>query len=218
MATAVTTLGKYNLFKYGWESTINYARLYTATDTLVDTKTIAMNYASNVLSPTADIVFNVPAGTNDVSYVVIGNLTTGTYTSFYSKDLSALYDFTTAGTLTIDSWEISLSGTYLQTTGRQALFETGWESYITWAKAYTLGDVIVDTQSTTFTANISTGAFSPTADIVFNVSAGTNDVAYINLGYTSGTDIVFYKRIFSTYYDFVTAGTLTVDSWTISVS
>lgn len=218
MATTLYVEGKNALFRNGWTSKIEWVRLYDATNTLIDEQPVTFEYVGNTLVPTADIVFDCPAGTNDASYVRIGyTKPTPLDIIFYDKDLPALYDFPTAGTLTIDSWEITLGGSHITAVGKEALFETGWENLITWGKLYTVADALVDSQNTSFETNSSTGSFICTNDIVFNVSGGTNNVTYINLGYTNGSDVVLYKRIMSPTYNFSTAGTLTVDTWTISV-
>lgn len=219
MATAVTTSGKYNLFKNGWITKINSIRLYTSTNVLVDTQsvTFAYNSGDQSIRPTANIVFNVAGGTNNVSYVEIGNQT-GLWDVLYTKDLPELYSFSTAGTLTIDSFILTLSSSFLLTQGKADLWQNGWESKITTAKLYTSGDVLVDTNDIAFTANISTGAFPMTGTEVFDVAGGTNNVNYITLGYNDGTDKVLYKRIFITNYSFPTTGTLTVSAWSITVA
>lgn len=221
MATAVATLGKYELFKNGWTTRINQIRLYTSADVLVDTKsvTFAYNSGDQSIRPSANIVFNVAGGTNNVSYVVIGNLGGGSiWTSFYSKDLPELYSFSTAGTLTIDSFILTLSSSFLLTQGKADLWQSGWESKITTAKLYTSVDALVDTNDIAFSANIGTGAFPMTGTEVFDVAGGTNNVNYITLGYNDGTDKVLYKRTFISNYNFPTTGTLTVSAWTITVA
>lgn len=224
--TGMTVDGKYTLFKYGWigPSGIAKIRLYDATDTLVDTQdvTFAYNAGDQSIRPTADVVFDVPAGTNDVSYVELWSWEspvppTVIEAKLYIKVLPALYDFTTAGTLTIDSFVLTLSGTYLTTAGKQKLWVDGWDDVITWAKLYSGGTSLVDTQTTSFTASVSTGVLSCDADIIFDVTGGTNFVDTVELGYTDGTDIVVYDRTLSSTYNFATTGTLTLDSWSITV-
>lgn len=220
MATQVYTSGKYTLFKDGWTSRINQIRLYTNTNTLVNTQsvTFAYNSGDQSIRPSANIVFNVAGGTNNVAYVIIGRETGGIFTEYYSKDLPELYSFSTAGTLTIDSFILTLSSSFLLTQGKADLWQSGWESKITTAKLYTSGDALVDTNDIAFTANVSTGAFPMTGTEVFDVAGGTNNVNYITLGYNDGTDKVLYKRTFISNYNFPTAGTLTVSSWSITVA
>jgi hypothetical protein len=217
MATAVTTLGKYELFKYGWTLHTAWVRLYTSADVLVDEQSLTLSYASNTLSPSATIVFDVASGTNDVSYVVIG-YTTGTPldVTFYTKDLPALYDFPSDGTLTVNSWQITVGGTYLLPAGRDDLCVNGWESLVTWVKLYNSSDVLLASESMTFAANVGTGVFAATSDIVFEVATG-GAAYYAVFGYTSGSDVQLYKRLFSTTYTFTTAGRLTIDSWEITI-
>jgi hypothetical protein len=217
MATLVTSYGKNALFTAGWTTAIVRARLYTNLDALVDTQTIAMAYNSSTdtLSPTADIVFAVGAGVNDVAYVEIGFIDGGSlWVGFYSKDLPSLYDFSTAGTLTIDSWAITFGGTSLTVAGKDVLVPSGFTSTVVSAKLYNASDVLLDTQSVTLTSSAGTGIMSPTADIVFNVATG--GVAYYITLVTSGA-VAVYKRILSTSYTFTTAGTLTVDAWSITI-
>jgi len=213
MATAVTELGSYELFNSGWESKIAWARLYTNLDVLVDEQACSFTYSGSTLNPTADIVFDVGAGVNDVAYIILG-YTTGTPLDIemYSKDLPALYDFTTAGTLTVDSWAITLGGTSLTADGRPVLAQDGFVSTIVSAKLYNASDTLLDTQSVTMSASPSTGVMSPTADIVFDVATG-GVAYYITLCNTGGTEL--YKRIIGSY-TFATAGKLTVDAWDFS--
>lgn len=219
MATAVTTSGKYELFQNGWTSKIAWARAYTNLDVLVDEQAATFSYSSvtGKMTPTAPIVFDVAAGVNDVAYVEIG-YTTGAplNISFYTKDLPALYDFPTAGTLTVSTWEITIAGTYLTVAGRNDLCPNGWVSLVTFAKLYNASDVLLSTVSKTFTANAGTGVFSPSSDIVFEVATG-GVASYMVFGYTSGSDVQLYKRIFASTYTFTTAGRLTIDSWEITI-
>lgn len=217
MATAVSTAGKHELFTYGWTTRVAWAKLYTNLDVLVDTQAVTLTYNAGVMTPSADIVFSVASGTNDCSYVEIGYTSGGSVEIvLYTKDLPQLYDFATAGTLTIDSWEISVGGTGLQTTGRDELCTEGWTSNITWVKLYTSGDVLLDTQNATFASNAGTGIMSPSGVITFNV-AGSQTAAYAMIGYTDGTDKGLFKKIFSSPYAFATAGTLKVNSWEITI-
>ena len=219
MATAVSTLGKYQLFYGGWTSKIGWARLYDITNTLINQQSVTFSYSSATgkMTPTSTIVFTVAAETVDAAYIELG------YTSpypldeiYYTKDLPALYDFPTEGTLTVNSWDITIGGTYIQIAGRDDICDNGWESLVTWVKLYTAADGLINTQSVSFTSDVNTGIFSPTANIVFE--AATGDVAYyMAFGYTSGTDVVLYKRFFSTSYTFTTAGRLTIDSWEITI-
>lgn len=225
MATAVTTNGKQALFSGGWIGPINQIKLYTATGTLVDTQSVTFVYVSGTQSiqPSADVVFDVAGGTNDVAYVEIGNYlpdpdgggpAPAVFTSFYSKDLPSLYDFSTTGTLTIDNFNLTLGGSYIQSAGKAALWQTGWTTLIAWGKLYQTDNTLLDTQAKTFSST--SGVLSMASALVFDVGAGVANVTYINLGYTDGSDVVFYKRTFSAY-TFVTAGTLTVNTWTITL-
>lgn len=210
------TAGKTALFKYGWTPKITWARLYTDTDDLVDEQSVTFIESSGIISPSADIVFSVAASTNDVSYIKLG-YTTGLDFEIYRKDLDQLYDFTTAGSLTVDTFTFTIAGTYLTVQGKSDIWTQGFEE-ITFAKLYTSSDVLVDTQTTSFTTNTGTGALNCDADIIFDVAGGTNNVYYIQLGYNDGSDKFDYKRLLSTTYNFTTTGTLKVDSWAFTVS
>jgi hypothetical protein len=219
MATFTTTDGKILLFSNGWtnSSGIRQAKLYTSGNVLVDTQSISFTYNSQfgTIFATADVIFNVPSGTNNVAYIKL--FETVTNKEIYSKDLPALYDFATAGTLTVDSWVFTLSSTRLLIDGKSALWQTGLESVVTWAKLYTSTNVLVNTQNVDFLVNDVTGQFEGNVNIIFNVPSGTNNINYVVLGYTSGTDVQLYKRIFSSNYNFATAGTLTISSWVIYI-
>jgi hypothetical protein len=218
MATSVSTLGKYYLLFSGWTTRIVRAKLYTSSNVLVATETVTFSYNSttNILSPTAPIVFDVAEAVDDVAYVVIEGFNDPTYYAIYTKDLPSLYDFTTAGTLTVSSWEITFSGSYLLDAGKDILVTEGLSSKITWAKLYNASNVLLDTQSVTMSASSSTGIMQPTADIVFDVATG-GVASYIRLGYTDGSDVICYQRTLPSTYTFTTAGTLTVDSWFITI-
>jgi len=217
MATFITNEGKYNLFKSGWKSKVVKAYLYDADDTLINSQDVTMVMSGNTMVLSEPIVFDVASGANDVSYVVIGDFVGSLLVPYYQKDLPALYDFPTAGTLTINTWVFSIGGIYTTTTGKTELLNNGWESKIEWAKLYTTGNVLVNTQSTTFATNSSTGAFNCSADIVFPVTGGTTNVSYISLGYTNGSDVVLYQRTMSPTYNYPTEGTLRVDDWSITI-
>jgi len=214
MATIVPNIGKYDLFTTGWTSKVTWAKLFTNLDVEVDEQSCTLEYVGGALSPTADIVFDVGASTDDVAYIMIG-YTSGTDVAVYIKDLPSLYDFTTAGTLTIDTWTISIGGTHILTAGKEIMAEQGFTSIITWAKLYTSANELLDSENVTLSAN-GQGIMQPTADIVFNVATG-KVANYITLGYTPSSDVVCYKRVLSSSYTFTTAGTLTVDSWTITI-
>jgi|LGVE01.1.fsa_nt_gb hypothetical protein len=99
----------------------------------------------------------------------------------------------------------------ITTEGEQELFLNGWTSIVTWAKLYTDADVEVDEQTVTLVWDGTNENMKLTADVVFDVTGGTNNVEYVKFGYTSGSDIVVFTEIFSTLYDFSTTGTLTLD-------
>ena len=221
--TAVTTYGSYLMFNDGWVGNVNYARLYTSADVLVDTQIITMSHTAGTttMQPSADIVFDVDAGTSNVSYVVIGKYTApigefpALYDDSYTRVFTSTYDFETDGTLTIDTFSITVSSAYLSADGRDELYTNGFE-VITSAKLTTALSAELNTQSTSFTANSSAGKLTPDANIVFDVAEGTEATAakYIEL-YKSST--LLYTRELATTYTFATAGTLTVTGWEMSI-
>jgi hypothetical protein len=218
--TRVTQLGRKELFDDGWTANVTWARLYTNLDVLVDEQPLTLTYDSglDILKPTADIVFDVGAGTDDVAYVSFGYTIPAQEPApafdfeLYFKVLPSLYDFITDGTLTIDSWDITFSGTYLLLAGRQVLIPTGFTSKITTAKLYSSTNALLDTQSVTFVTDNQTGVMSPNADIIFDVDSGI--ASRIKLYNTGGTEL--YNRTLNTTYTFTTKGTLTVDAWNIT--
>jgi len=217
--TAVSTLGKYEFFRYGWTARIAWVKLYTDADVLVDQQAMTLEHTVGMgeMTMAAPVVFDVAAETTDVSYVTIG-YTTGTPLDivFYTKTLAELYDFPTEGTLTISSWEFTVGGTYLLPAGRDDLCDNGWTSLVTWVKCYNSSDVLLNSQSLTFSASTGTGIMSATAPIVFEIATG-GAAYYMTFGYTDGTDVVLYKRLYATTYTFTTAGRLTIGTWTITL-
>ena len=221
--TAVTTYGSYLMFNDGWVGNVNYARLYTSADVLVDTQFFTMSHTAGTttMQPSADIVFDVDAGTSNVSYVVIGDYNPPLdpvpelYNPCYTRVFTSTYDFETDGTLTIDTFSITVSSAYLSADGRDELYTNGFE-VITSAKLTTALSAELNTQSTSFTANSSAGKLTPDASIVFDVAEGTEATAakYIEL-YKSST--LLYTRELATTYTFATAGTLTVTGWEMSI-
>ena len=202
--------GKVVLMETGWTSYVTHARLWTDSNVEVDEQSVTFTYntSENRWKPTGDIVFDVVAGTQDVSYVTIGSSTV----EYYSKAFATLYDFTTLGTLTIDSWPFNITGDYLNDDGKEALFGTGFLGIAT-AKLYTSGSaVLLDTQSVTFEVTNQGGQLEPTANIIFDVTSG---IAYSIQLFISTT--VVYGRTLDSTYTFDTPGRLTVDSWAISL-
>lgn len=210
--TGLTDGGKEVLFSDGWTSKVTTAWLYTDADVLVDTQSITLTHTSSTstMQVSADITFNVDASTDDVSYIEIGRMVGEMKDPFYTKTLSTLYDFATAGTLTVDSFVITISGTSLLAAGIDSLCNVGLETMIS-AKLYDAGDVNLDTQALTFTA---TDTLDLDSSVVFDV-AKDKTASYIKLLNSGG--FALYKRTLDTTYPFSTAGTLTVDSWSISI-
>lgn len=227
--TAITTAGKYRMFKTGWKNYANKIKLYTDLGTLVDTQTVtfAYNSTNKTIEPTANVVFDVSSGTSNVSYVELIYNDTLTDTVLYTKELPALYDFPTAGTLTIDNWAIGITSSDVTDEGKSVLLQSGWESLIDEARLLTGTIETVDTKTVSFSANAGTGALNANATIVFDVPAGTSNISKIVIGdWRDDPDgagpIVavfysFYTKSFSTTYSFTNAGTLSVSGFTISL-
>ena len=207
--TEIYDEGAVVLVSTGWTSYVTHARLWTDSNVEVDEQSVTFTYNTSEKrwKPTGDIVFDVAAGTQDVSYVTIGSSTV----EYYEKVFATLYDFTTLGTLTIDSWAFNITGTSLNDDGKEALFGTGFLGIAT-AKLYTSGSaVLLDTQSVTFEVTQADGTIEPTANIIFDVTSG---IAY-SIQLLISTTVVYNRTLDSTY-PFTTPGTLTVDSWAIS--
>lgn len=227
MATGLTTLGKYYLFTNGFEATIETAKLYTASNVLVNSQTANFVYNASTLKieADADIVFPVAGGTNDVSYVQL--VFDSVNEPLYRYDFASTYSFLTNGTLTLDSFDLSLSGASVNAVignASSTIFKYGWATnsgtplLLKQAILYNSTGSSINTQNCTFTANATTGALGLTGDIVFTVGAGATNVNRIDLIHEDGVgDKVVYRRTLASTYNFPTAGTLTVDNWVISV-
>ena len=224
----ITAEGKSKLFNSGWTSNITKAYLYTSSDVLVNTQDVTFTYSGGYLQPSADIVFSVAAGVTNVAKVQIGYTFTNPlppnqtlFASLYEEALDTTYNFATAGTLTIDSWQINIAGTSLVAAGKEALFTTGWGTAITKAKLYTSGNVLVNTQTVDFDVVSYSGGtdykLEVDAPIVFSVSTTTSNITYITL--TKTDDTVLYSRTLPSPapYNFTTPGTLTVPTWVITI-
>lgn len=213
MPTGTTPTGKTKLFQTGWVTPINHIRLYTTAGAFVDGKStsFSFNIGDYTISTSSDVVFNVSAGVNNVSYVEIGTLISGTFTAYYQKDLTSTYNFAISGTLTIDSFVISLSNSYIENYGKQLLWETGWTTQIDRAKLLTDTNTEVDTVSgVSFT--VVSNSLTLTGTMTFDVSAPTSNVSKVQLANSTAS---IYTRTF-TPYNYPTAGKFTVNSWVIS--
>ena len=214
MTTAITTLGKYHLFKSGWTTRANRIKLYTDNGTLVDTKTVTFTYASNNLSLSASAVFDVGAGTNDVSYVSLIYNDGSSDVVLYNRSLGTLYDFPTAGTFTVNTWAFSISAPTSLFMDRQSLFTTGWEviDALVFNKMDTpVSGTIFENQLTT---NISTGELVCAVNPIVNISAGNSGINTIRFGYLGNLEnmIPYYSEALPSSYSFTNAGTLTVEN------
>jgi hypothetical protein len=211
-ATGLTDIGRERLFTAGWTTEITKAWLYTSSDVLVDTQNLTMTHTTGTatLVASADIVFNVAASTNDVAYIQIGALAGEIKSTYYTKTLSTTYDFVSAGTLTVDSFVITLTGSSLTADGKDELWTVGFET-ITGAKLYDTIDALLDTQTVSFTA---TETLDLDSAIVFDVATGKT-AEYVTLINTSAD--VLYNRILDATYPFTTAGTLTISEWSLAI-
>lgn len=210
--TGIGTLGKYELFHNGWTTRMTWAKLYTSADVLVDEQTVALSWngTNKLMEIVADVVFDVAGGTNDVSYVIFG---TGTAPDivFYTEVFAVLYDFATAGTLTLDSARFTLSSSYITDLGKEELSTAGWETIVT-AKLYAAGAVLLDTQTVAF-STATTGIMTADAAIVFDVADNT---AYAVDLLNVGAEALYY-RVLPVTAEFVTPGTLTISSWAMTI-
>ena len=214
MITSITTLGKYHLFKSGWTTRANRIKLYTDNGTLVDTKTVTFTYASNNLSLSASAVFDVGAGTNDVSYVSLIYNDGSNDVVLYNRSLGVLYDYPTAGTFTVNTWAFSISAPTSLLMDRESLFKYGWE--IMDALDFYKTDVVVS--GTGFegqlSTNISTGELVCAVNPIVNISAGNTGINRIRFGYLGSLSNMtpYYSEALPSSYSFTNAGTLTVEN------
>lgn len=215
MPTGTTVTGKRQLFKVGWTTPINHIRLFTTSGSFVDGRSATFTYNSGdqTIGLSADVIFKVSAGISNISYVEIGNLTSGTFVAYYKKDLPATYNFTIAGTLTVDSFVISMTNAYVTAYGKQKLWEIGWESLISKAVLLTDSNAEIDTVTgVSFTAVDSGLALNGT--IQFEVATPVSLVNKIMLKGSVDADSI-YTRTFGSY-NFPTYGTFEVGSWLIA--
>lgn len=214
MTTAITTLGKYHLFKSGWTTRANRIKLYTNNDTLVDTKTVTFTYASDKLSLSASAVFDVGAGTEDVSYVSLVYNDGSNDVVLYNRSLGVLYDFPTTGTFTVNTWVFSISAPDSMLLDRQSLFTTGWE--IMDALDFYKTDVQVagTTYNGQLLANISTGELVCGVNPIVKIASGNTGINRIRFGYLGGgsTMTPYYSETLPFSYSFTNAGTLMVEN------
>lgn len=217
MATAITTAGKYQMFKTGWRDYANKVKLYTDANVLVDTQNVTFSFSNGTLVAT-NIVFDVGTGTNDVSYVELIYANGGTDTVLYTKDLDSLYDFPTAGTLTIETWTISISSSEVTTAGRSQLLQNGWEGMdIAMVEAQ---GAVQFFKGTGFTANAGNGTLPCDDTVIFDITAGTSSINIFAVGFLGGLaqPSLYYIRSLPQGYSFTNAGTLSVSGFVLNLS
>lgn len=218
MAKVISDYGKRLLFSFGWRSRITKIRLCTSSGTIVDEQdiTFIMNTETGTMHLSAPVIFNVASETSNVSQVSLGYFgEPGVYAMIYTEDLASTYNFTTEGTLTLNTYTFSVSGGTLE--GSNKLWNDGWVQYITWAKLYR-GETLVDTKTCSFSANVDTSnKLKLDAPLIFEVPVASVSFYCIHLGYTdAGTDKTLFEKT-GTTVSFPTAGTYTVNTWEISV-
>lgn len=221
MAKVISDYGKRTLFSQGWRSRITKIRLCTSSGTIVDEQdiTFVMNIGTGTMHLSAPVIFNVASGTTNVSQVRLFSFgAPDVYDLIYTEDLASTYDFTTAGTLEIDTYNFDISNSFLTYEGKNQLLNSGWVQYIRWAKLYRGLETLIDTKNCSFAANISTNKLELEAPIVFDVPLNSSSATYyIHLGWTDGeTEKVLFKKT-GTTVSFPTAGTYRVNTWEISV-
>lgn len=214
----VSTKGKYELFKNGWTTIIAKAELYTENATLVDTQTVAFAYnnADNSLRPTAAIVFEVDSPVNSVAAVYITNAAGNT---LFFRELDTYYDFPTEGTLTVESWVLTLTGNIVGS-GKSLLWTQGWESlshYIT-----LLADATVRVASAVdkaFTANASNGKLEMSSAITIEVPASTTGINRVSLRSAIGAvGNDYFHLALGTTYSYTNAGSFKINSFALSIT
>lgn len=218
MAKVISDYGKRALFSYGWRSRITKIRLYTSSGTIVDEQdiTFVMNTGTGKMHLSAPVIFNVASETPNVSQVRLFSFgAPDVYDLIYTEDLASTYNFTTEGTLTLNTYTFSVSGGTLE--GSNKLWNDGWVQYITWAKLYR-GETLVDTKTCSFSATVDqSNKLKLVAPLIFEVPVASVSFYYIHLGYTdAGTDKTLFEKT-GTTVAYPTAGTYTVNTWEISV-
>lgn len=216
MADTIYDEGRGALFLDGWTSKVTLIRLYTSADVLVDEQSVTFTYNTDRIQITSNVVFDVPAGTNNVSYVEIGRYDNPLYSWYYRKDLTQLYDFATAGQLTIDLFRISASATPLQPSGREALFTTGWVSTIAKMVAKDNGGTTRDTQTCSFVLDTSNNNnLKLNAQVNLEIAEG---ITITNCQLLGTADAVYWSKTLPSPapYTFNTSGQLRVKTWSIT--
>ena len=182
MAFTLDGQGGYQLFNSGWTGTITTAKLYSSDDliTPVATESISFSYSGGSISIPSSVTFTISSPVNNVAFVTVG-----TTSRFFKQDLTNVYDFPTAGTLTITSWTIGISGSSVTTDGKSELFQNGWASSMNYARLFRSGSTLVGTLgSLTFSAT-TTGSGRLTSDdssLTFSITAVATSVDTYELG------------------------------------
>ena len=218
--TAITTAGKTQLFSTGWKDYANKIKLYKEADAVnpVDTQSVTFTYNSTTktIEPTADIVFDVTSGTQDVSYVELIYDNGVTDTVLYTKTLDTLYDFPTAGTLTIDNWSIGISSSNITNVGKEVLLTLGWAG-LDIAMVENQAETFQSTEGTSFT--VTSGELVCDETLIFAMDAGSS-ATKILIGYLggAGSPTYYYSENFTTTYSFTNAGNLSVANFKVLLS
>lgn len=223
--TQITQDGKWYLFWKGWTTTAVWLTLYTNAGVQVgDRQAIQLTHTNGtaIMQPNASIIFPVPGGTQDVAYVELGTID-GVYYPFYKKTFPGdiLYDFDTAGTLTVNTWPLTISGASLTALGIDTLCIAGLES-IDKAALYNTYSQLFDEQAVIFESGVN-GIFRPTngdgvnLPIIFNVVSGvqSNNVATFIRLYAANNLLI--EKTLNPTYSFPTSGKLTISTWPFTI-
>ena len=220
MAKIISDYGKRQLFSFGWRSRAKKIRLYTSTGTIIDEQdiTFIMDTPSGTMYLSTPVIFNVPSGTTSVSQVRLFSFgEPDVYDLLYTEDLASYYDFTTAGTLTLDTYFFDISSSSITVEGKNRLWNNGWVQSITFGKLIKGTNTLVDTKACAFSVNVLTSRLELDSPLVFTVPSDPTSLAYtIHLGYTDGTDKVVYQKN-TGVKAYPTSGTHTTNTWGIGV-
>lgn len=221
MAKIISDYGKRQLFSFGWRSRATKVRLYTSAGIIIDEQdiTFIMDTQSGTMYLSTPVIFNVPSGTTNVSQVRLFSFgEPDVYDLLYTEDLASYYDFTTAGTLTLDTYYFDISSSSITVNGKNRLWNNGWVQSITFGKLIKGTSTLIDTKACAFEISYSTNRLELESPLVFTVPADPTNLAYtIHLGYTDGeTDKIVFKKV-AGVQPYPTSGTHTTNTWGIGV-